>query len=111
MLINIKEFMGSLKKMREKDKQDLMVQVNTIQINILAELMLKYPQNTVRGASKRIKNMVKKIDNRPNHQYDFLYKNGITFNYRPDGHYGPDVMRALNKMISFANQVYQTSGG
>jgi hypothetical protein len=37
--------------------------------------MLKYPQNSFRGASKRIRNVIKKIDNRANDEYDFLLRN------------------------------------
>jgi len=33
------------------------------------------------------------------------------FNYRADGHYASDVMRALNKIISFANEVYEPEKG
>lgn len=29
--------------------------------------MLKYPQSSLRGASKRIRSLIRKIDNRANH--------------------------------------------
>lgn len=80
-----------------------MVRVNAVETEILTELMLKYPQSSFRGASKRIRSLVRKIDNRDNPDYDFLLKNDFTFPFRPDGHYASDLMRALNKMISFAN--------
>jgi hypothetical protein len=66
MLLNIKEFMGSLPNLREVYKQELMVKINAIETEILSELMLKYPQNTLRGASKRIRGLIRKIDNRAN---------------------------------------------
>lgn len=88
-----------------------MVRINALETEILGELMLKYPLSSLKGASKRIRSLIRKIDNRANYEYDFLYKNDFTFNYRADGHYSSDVMRALNKMISFANEVYQPTRG
>lgn len=88
-----------------------MVRVNAVEAEILSELMLKYPQSSLRGASKRIRSLVRKIDNRDSPDYDFLLKNDITFPIRPDGHYASDLMRALNRIISFANEVYQPPKG
>lgn len=103
--------MGSLTQLKEEYKQELMVRINALETEILGELMLKYPLSSLKGASKRIRSLIRKIDNRANYEYDFLYKNDFTFNYRADGHYSSDVMRALNKMISFANEVYQPAKG
>lgn len=107
MLLNLKELMGALGGLKEELREELMVRVNAVETEILSELMLKYPQSSLRGASKRIRSLVRKIDNRDNYDYDFLFKNDISFPFRPDGHYASDLMRALNKMISFANEVYQ----
>jgi hypothetical protein len=111
MLLNVKELMGALGGLREELREELMVRVNAVETEILSELMLKYPQSSSRGASKRIRSLVRKIDNRDNPDYDFLLKNDFTFPFRPDGHYASDLMRALNKMIAFANELYQPDHG
>lgn len=111
MLLNVKEIMGSLGGLKEELREELMVRVNAVEAEILTELMLKYPLSGNRGASKRIRSIVRKIDNRDNPEYDFLLKNDFTFPFRSDGHYAPDLMRALNKMIAFANELYQPDRG
>jgi hypothetical protein len=111
MLLNVKELMGALGRLKEELREELMVRVNAVEAEILTELMLKYPQSSNRGASKRIRSLVRKIDNRDNPDYDFLLKNDFTFPFRPDGHYASDLMRALNKMIEFANELYQPERG
>jgi hypothetical protein len=111
MLLNVKELMGALGGLKEELREELMVKVNAVEGEILSELMLKYPQSSVRGASKRIRSLVRKIDNRDSYDYDFLFKNDFTFPFRADGHYASDLMRALNKMISFANEVYTPQRG
>jgi hypothetical protein len=64
MLLNVKELMSALAGLKEELREELMVRVNSVETEILTELMLKYPQSSFRGASKRIRSLVRKIDNR-----------------------------------------------
>lgn len=61
--------------------------------------IIKYPQTSSRGASRRVQSKVRKIDNREDDQYDFLYRNGITIPYRKNGDYSEDIMQVLNRLI------------
>lgn len=48
---------------------------------------MKYPQSSSRGASRRVQSKVRRIDNREDDQYDFLYRNAVTIPYRKNGDY------------------------
>lgn len=46
------------------------------------------------------------IDNRESNDFDFLLRNNIHIHYREDGDYSEDIMRIINKLITFSNEVY-----
>ncbi len=68
--------------------------------------MNKYPQNSGNRASKRVKNKIPKIDNRENDEFDFLRNNGINIQYKENGDYSQDIMKTVNKLISFSTETF-----
>ena len=68
--------------------------------------ILKYPQTGSKGASRRIKSKIHKIDNRESDEYDFLSKNGVKINYRRSGDYSEEIMKVLNRLVSFASDSF-----
>lgn len=56
--------------------------------------------------SKRIKSKVQKIDNRESVEYDFLVKQNLNIVYREDGDYSEDIMKIINKLISYTSEPY-----
>lgn len=80
--------------------------VNLESLKIFDHIMNKYPQNSGSRASKRVKSHIPKIDNRESDEFDFLRNNGINIKYRENGDYSEDIMRVINKLISFSTETF-----
>ena len=84
-------------------RYEIMRFVNESTLKIMENSILKYPQTGSKGASRRVKSKINKIDNRESDEYDFLRKHGIKINYRRSGDYSEEIMKVLNKLVSFAS--------
>lgn len=80
--------------------------VNIESLKIFDHTMNKYPQNSGNRASKRVKSRIPKIDNRESDEYDFLRCNGINIKYKDNGDYSDDIMKVINKLISFSTETF-----
>ena len=77
--------------------------INEESYKIFDHIAKKYPQTSSKGVSKRIKSKINLINNRDSDEYDFLFRNKIKFSYREDGDYSEDIMKIINKLITFSN--------
>ena len=51
------------------------------------------------------------INNRDSDEYDFLLINSLQITYKEDGDYSEDIMKIINKLISFSNEVFDEDMG
>lgn len=84
--------------------------VNAEMQEIMKSVILKYPQTSSKGASRRIKNKIRRTDNRDDDHYDFLYRNGLTIPYRKSADYSQDILKVLNKLISASTDPFNPDG-
>jgi len=83
--------------------------INAETYQIFEHVAKKYPLTSTKGVSKRIKSKVQKIDNRESEEFDFLIRNNIHIKYRSDGDYSEDIMKIINKLISFSTDSFDNS--
>lgn len=89
-----------------KERNVVVKYINTESHEIFRNIIQKYPQTGSRGASRRVKSKIRRIDNRENDEYDFLYKNDLKISYRKTGDYSEDIMKIINKLISFSTDTF-----
>jgi hypothetical protein len=87
ILFNVKDMFEGLNALPLTQRFQIMKFVNSETQRIIEGVILKYPQSSSKGASRRVKKRVPLIDNREDDQYDFLHRHGITIPYRKSGDY------------------------
>jgi hypothetical protein len=89
-----------------EERFELMKFINQESYLILDHIASKYPQTRSKGVSKRIKSRVPVINNRESNEFNFLLRNNLQITYREDEDYSEDIMRIINRLITFSNEVY-----
>lgn len=106
ILLNIKEMFEKYDQLSLENRVEVMKFVNIEAREIFDHIMYKYPQNSGSSATKRLKSRIPKIDNRESDEFDFLRNNGIDILWRESGDYSEDVMKVINKLISFSAETF-----
>lgn len=105
ILLNIKQTCEAISKDSQHQIQEgLMEFIDNNLLEIISEVMIKYPQTSSKGASKRLKAFIKPISNKQNEQYDFLLNQKLAFRYNINGDYSSDIMNVINKIIDLPQQ-------
>ena len=109
ILLNIKEVFEVYRGVPLERRFELMKFVNEESYHILDHVGYKYPQASSKGVSKRIKSQLPVINNQGSDEFDFLLNGDIHIEYRDDGDYSEDIMKILNRLITFSNEVFDAS--
>lgn len=63
-------------------------------------VILKYPQNNAKAASRKVLRFIKQISDRDNDIYDFIRAHNFNLRYRTNADYSTEIMRVVNALLN-----------
>ncbi len=63
-------------------------------------VILKYPQNNAKAASRKVLRFIKQISDRDNDIYDFIRTHNFNLRYRTNADYSTEIMTVVNALLN-----------